>query len=382
MAAYRGEAVASFNQTVGVKQDMDEAIRILSPSDTPLQQLLPTVSTNEIKVEWMEEELMPQAVTNTAVSGTGPWTLTTSATDPAFGTSELRVGDVLGTRDGTTSAVQWVVSSITNSTTYVVAAFPTGAHTTGPTGTSTLEIIGQYIVEGADPLAPRSTERVGKFNYTQISQEAVQATRTARNRGMRNGMFGLDNEDPYTHELGKKFKELAVRFERSMIHGQRAISSDSKQRFMGGLFYYITTNSISGLKANIKTLLNDAIRKAYDAGSSPEVLMVSPTVKSIISTLNDSYLNINRGDVGAGTKIDTFMSDFGELRVIANRHFPKTRGVVLCTSQNDHAIVNFDPYTHELLAKTGDADKGQIVAEKSLKVKNEKGAVLFTVTDA
>lgn len=371
--AYRNEAVATFNQTVGVKQDMDEAIRILSPSDTPLQQLLPTISTNEIKVEWMEEELMPQAVTISAVSGaSSPWTLTTTDT------SELRVGDILGVRDGASSAVQFTVSSITNPTTFVVAGF--AGNTTAPGSTATLEIIGQYIVEGSDPVAPRSTERVAKYNYTQIAQESVQATRTARNRGARGGLFG--GEDPYIHELGKKFKELAVRFERSMIHGQRAISGDSKQRFMGGLFYFITTNSVSGVKANIQTLLNDAIRKAYDAGSSPEVLMVSPTVKSIISTLNTNYLNIPRTDTGAGTSIDTFMSDFGEVKIVANRHFPKTRGVVLCTSQNDHAIVNFDPYTHELLAKTGDADKGEIVAEKSLKVKNEKGAVLFTVTDA
>lgn len=366
--AYRNEAVATFNQTVGVKQDMDEAIRILSPSDTPLQQLLPTVSTNEIKVEWMEEELMPQAVTISAKSGTGPWTLTTTDT------TELRVGDVLGIRDGASSAVQFVVDSITNGTTFVVSGF--AGNTTGPGTTDTLEIIGQYIVEGSDPKAPRSTERVAKYNYTQIAQEAVQATRTARNRGARGGLFG--GEDPYVHELGKKFKELAIRFERSMIHGQRAISGDSKQRFMGGLFYYITTNSASGVKANTKALLNEAIRKAYDAGSSPEVLMVSPAVKSQISTLNADYLNIPRSETVAGERVDTFMSDFGEVRVIANRHFPKTRGVVLCTSQNDHAIVNFDPYTHELLAKTGDADKGEIVAEKSLKVKNEKGAVLFT----
>lgn len=382
MASYRGEAVATFNQTVGVKQDMDEAIRILSPSDTPLQQLLPTVSTNEIKVEWMEEELMPQTVTTTGVTTVtgGPWVFTVSDTGALFGTSELRVGDILQVKDGSASTLQYVVTVITNSTTFTAAGFAGNA--VQPAGVATYEIIGQYLVEGADPVAPRSTERVTKFNYTQISQEAVQATRTARNRGARGGMFGLDQEDPYLHELGKKFKELAVRFERSMIHGQRAISGDSKQRFMGGLFYFITTNSISGVKANIKTLLNDAIRKAYDAGSSPEVLMVSPTVKSIISTIGDSYVQNSRTDNGAGVRIDTFMSDFGEVRIVANRHFPKTRGVVLCTSQNDHSIVNFDPYTHELLAKTGDADKGQIVAEKSLKIKNEKGAVLFTVTDA
>lgn len=369
--SYRSEAVATFNQTVGVKQDMDEAIRILSPSDTPLQQALPTVQTNEIKVEWMEEELMPQAITISAKSGTGPWTLTTTDT------TELRVGDILGIRDGASSAVQFVVDSITNGTTFVVSGF--AGNTTAMGSTDTLEIVGQYRVEGSDPLAPRSTERVAKYNYTQIAQEAVQATRTARNRGARGGLFG--GEDPYVHELGKKFKELAIRFERSMIHGQRAISGDSKQRFMGGLFYYITTNSVSGLKANIRTLLNDAIRKGYDSGSNIDTLMVSPSVKSLISTLNDSVIQTARTDSGAGGKIDTFMSDFGEVRIIANRHFPKTRGVALNVGEGDHAIVNFDPYTHELLAKTGDADKGEIVAEKSLKVKNEKGNVLFTVTD-
>lgn len=370
--AFRSEAVATFNQSVGVKQDMDEAIRILSPSDTPLQQLLPTDTTNEVKIEWMEEELMPQTVVWTSKTGTGPWTVTSPDT------SELRVGDVLAVRDGTSSAVQVVVTSITNGTTFVCAGF--AGNTTSPADGSTMEIVGQYLVEGSDPLAPRSTERVAKYNYTQIFQEAVQATRTARHRGARGGLFG--GEDPYIHELGKKFKELGIRAERAFVHGQRAVSGDSKQRALGGLFYYITSNSTSGLKANIKTLLNDAIRKSYDAGGDEnQVLMVSPTLKSIISTLNDSYVRTVRTENVAGSTVDVFMSDFGELRIIPNRHFPKTRGIVLSTS-GDNSVVNFDGWTHEMLAKTGDSDKGQIVAEKSLRVKNEKGQGLFTVTDA
>lgn len=368
---YISGVVHTGDHTVGVRQDIDEAVRILTPTDVPLQSLLPTDSTNEIKVEWIEDELMPQAVTLSAVSGSDPYTCTTTDT------SELRAGDILSTRNGTDSTKQWKVSSITNATTFVVAAWPT-AHATAPGSAATLELVGQLPTEGADPVDARSSERTTKYNYTQLIQEAVHATRTARHRGARGGVIAA--RDPYDEQVEKKFKELAIRFERSLAHGQRYQSGNT--RFMGGLFYYITTNATSGLKANVRTLLNDAIRASYDAGGSGDyVLMVSPTVKSIISAMDDSLINKQRSDHGAGNIITTFMSDFGEFEVVANRHFPRTRGVVL-EKNGETAIVNFDPYTHEPLAKTGDADKGQIVAEKTLRVKNEKASGTFTLTDA
>ena len=369
--AYTQGQIQTPDRTVGVKQDIDEAIRILTPTDVPLQQMLPSKPTNEIKVEWLEEELMPQSVTLSAVSGSDPYTCTTTDT------TELRVNDILWTHDGTDSTKQWKVTSITNSTTFVVAAFPT-AHATAPGSTATLDIIGQLPSEGGAPLDARSTERSTKYNYTQIVQEAVEASRTARNRGRRGGMFGVG--DPYDHEVEKKFKELAIRFERALLHGQRYQSGDT--RFMGGMFYFITTNSTSGVKANLRTLINTAITTGYTSGGSGNyVLMVSPTIKSLISALDDSYLLKERSDHGAGQRIDTFESDQGTVQVVANRHFPRTRGLVL-EMNGDTCIANFDPYFYEVLAKTKDGDQGQIVAEKSLVVKNEKASGLFTVTDA
>ena len=77
MAIYGNQA--SFNRTVGVKLDIDEAIQILPIDDVPLQRMLPSEPTRSIKVEWLEEGLTPQTATVASVVGTvSPWTVTLS----------------------------------------------------------------------------------------------------------------------------------------------------------------------------------------------------------------------------------------------------------------------------------------------------------------
>ncbi len=369
--AIRNAQYGTYNQTVGVRLDMDDAIDILSPSDVPLQGWVASEQTNEVKVEWLEEDLTPQSDTVASLTGTdSPWTVTVSDTNI------FRVGDVLW-NEGKASAVQYVVDSVTNATVMVVSGF--AGNTVDPIALDVLTIVGQYNVEGGDPLAPRSVERTAKFNYTQIGQEQVAATRTARARGARGGLYG--QMDPYDHEVGKKFKELAIRFERSMVHGQRAISGGADKRFMGGLLYYITTNSVSGVKANAGTLISDLQKKAYDQGGTPSTLMVSPAVKVAISrNVDTSGRRTTRTETTGGSVIDSYESDFGTVDLVVNRFFPPTKGILM---QKEYIKkVTFDGYFHELLAKTGDAEKGEIVGEFSLKVKNEKAHGVLTITDA
>lgn len=364
----RDGLTGSYNQDVGVKLDIDEAIHILPVDDVPLQARLGSRPTDQVKVEWLEEELSPQVVTQSgAATGTGPWTINV---DDAY---VVRPGDVLQKRGGATTD-QYLVDSITDLDTIVVSAFGAGTPAT-PADTNVFEIIGQYRTEGSDPEDARSVDRTMPYNLTQWGQEKVEVTRTGRKRGL----YG--QSDPYTHELGKKFKELAIRFERSMVHGQRVESADQTKRFMGGLLYYITTNSQSGVKADVKTLINSLLRACYDAGGAPRTLMVSPSVKQAISENVDATLRrVTRDDTTGGHVIEKFLSDFGEVNIVMNRHFPSTKGIAL----QDEFVTRrvFDPYFHELLAKTGDADKGHIVGEMSLEVKNEAAHGVLTVTDA
>lgn len=366
--AVRSDLTGSYNQTVGVRLDIDEAIHILPVDDVPLQSRLGSSPTDQVKVEWLEEGLSPQTVTQSgAAVGTGPWTITV---DDAY---VVRPGDVLQHR-GQAITEQYLVDSITDADTIVISAFAGG--TPGDPGdAAVLEIIGQYRTEGSDPEDARSVERTLPYNLTQWGQEKVEVTRTGRKRGL----YG--QSDPYTHELQKKFKELAIRFERSLVLGQRVESGDKTKRFMGGLLYYITTNSQSGVKANVKTLINSLLRSCYDAGGAPRTLMVAPSVKQAISENVDATLRrVTRDDTTGGHVIEKFLSDFGEVDIVMNRHFPATKGVALQEEFVSRRV--FDPYFHELLAKTGDADKGHIVGEMSLEVKNEEAHGVLTVTDA
>lgn len=357
--------VTSANRTVGVRIDMDDAIQILTPTDVPLQRWVGSEPTSSIKVEWLEEDLTPQSDTAATVTGTGPWVL--NVTDG----NVFRVGDIVHKNDAAAS-VQYVVDSIsTNAVT--VSGFAGNA--TAPANGETFTIVGQYRAEGSQPDTARSVDRTAKFNYTQIGQEKVEASRTQRKRAM----YGVG--DPYDHEVGKKFKELAIRFEKSMVLGQRAISGAADKRFMGGLFYYITTNTVSNTAANAKVAVNSLLRKCYEQGGSPTVLMVSPAVKEAISANIDPTLRRwSTTDKTAGSVVDRFGSDFGEVEIITNRHFPKTKGLALQKEFIKRKV--FTGYFHEYLAKIGDGDQGEIVGEFSLEVKNEKAHGILTITDA
>lgn len=367
--ATRVGSVGTWNTTVGVKLDMDEMVTLLDPVDVPFMTWLPTDSTSSIKVEWMEENLLPQTATVASFTGTGPWTITFSDG------SELRDGDVIH-KVGAASTVQWVLSSVNNTANTAVATGFAGS-STAPVNADVMEIVGQYNTEGGVTPNARTIERAAKYNYTQILQERVTVTRTERKRAM----YGYTDE--YEKQLMKKFKEVNIRSERAAIHGQRTISGDSKQRFMGGFFFFISSNSQSNTKANAKTALNALLKQAYTNGApgSGMTLFVSPNVKAAISDNVDptSRRWMNSERVG-GFVVDRYQSDFGEVAIVPNRHMPQTKGLLVYREYNSR--VNYDPFFHELLAKTSDSDEGQVVGEWTLKVKNEVHQGILTLTDA
>lgn len=376
--------VGSFNRTVGVRLDMDEAITILPVDDVPLQRWLPTRETSSVKVEWMEEGFTAQSAvaTSATVTGTTPGPYTVTFSDASI----FRPGDILrqtstgGTGGNTTPtpaanlALQFLVTGV-NTSTNVLTITGFAGNTTVPTASDAFEIVGQYLTEGADPNEARTTERTSKYNYTQIGQEKVEASRTARKRAM------YAQEDPYDHELAKKFRELAIRFERQLVLGQRAISSGTDQRAMGGLFYYITSNLSSGLASTARTLINNALRTAWTNGGTPDTLMVSPAVKvAITANIDAATRRWTMSDTIGGYAVEKVVTDFGEVDIVVNRYFPTTKALVL--DRKNLAKVVFDGYHHELLAKTGDSDRGQIVGEFSLIAKNELGMGQVIITDA
>jgi hypothetical protein len=353
-------------QTVGVKVEMDEAIVLLPTWDVPLQTRLGSAPAHEVRVDWLEDTLTPSTVTWSAVSGSSsPWTLTVADT------SNIRLHDVL--RDEAQSgALNFEVTTITADTSIVVTdTFSTGIAT--PASTGTADIVGQNVAEGGDPLAMRSVDRTNPYNYTQVGQEGVTVSRTERKRQT----YGVADE--YTYQVQKKFKELAIRMERCLTNGVRYQSGANRQ--MGGLFYYITTNSRSNTVANAKSAVNSLVRDAYTQGGTPTVLYCSPAVKAALSANIDPTLRRTTGaDTQVGFVVDRILTDFGLIDVVTDRHFPTTKALLLQEEFDKRRV--FDGYFHETLAQTGDATKGEIIGEFSLEVKNQKAQGVLTLTDA
>lgn len=352
---------------------MDDAIQILPIHDVPLHDLLSTEPITNIKNQWLNKELDPQTVTMTEASLSGDGSITFTDATP------LRVGDVLKPKAevgaiGDTPTVLLKVTAVDYGTGVVAVTRPFNGSVDQNLGIGdVLEIIGQELTEGADPQDPRQTDPTGDYNVTQIYQEQVAATRTVQ----KNEQYGTSN--PFADDLAAKMKELPIRHERTLLHGLRKDNASGGLRQMGGFFQYLTENLESDVKANMEARLGDMLETAYGAGATPSVLVVSPAMKRTFSGLNTDKVQEQRGDSGVGRVKQTYESDFGSITLVPDRHMPKSKGLLLSLEYVKRQV--FDNWFFEMLAKTGDSDKGHVVGEFSLKVKNPKAHGVLTLTD-
>jgi hypothetical protein len=120
-------------------------------------------------------------------------------------------------------------------------------------------------------------------------------------------------------------------------------------------------------------MLKDVVAKVFTSGGTPSVLMVSPALKQVVSAftgLSQHRYNSNtNGDVTILGGADLYQSDFGVLQIVPNR-FMRTRDALVLDPEYA-ALAYLRPFQTIELAKSGDSEKTQILAELTLEVKNE-----------
>jgi hypothetical protein len=123
-----------------------------------------------------------------------------------------------------------------------------------------------------------------------------------------------------------------------------------------------------------ETILKNVIQKVWTQGGTPKILMCGPVNKQRVSGFSgiaSSRFNIDGGQkpatlVGA---VDVYVSDFGNVQVIANR-FQRERDAWVIDP--DYAkMTMLRPYQQVELAKTGDAEKRMLIVEWGHKVTAE-----------
>ena len=141
---------------------------------------------------------------------------------------------------------------------------------------------------------------------------------------------------------------------------------------------YTTLPSSARTDGNVRTftetILKNVIQQVWAAGGTPKILMTGPVNKQRVSGFSgiaSSRFNINGGEkpatlIGA---VDIYVSDFGNVSVIANRFQRERDAWVLDPEYAKMAVLR--PYQKIDLAKSGDADKAMVLQEWGHKVLTE-----------
>ena len=241
-------------------------------------------------------------------------------------------------------------------------------------------------VEGADASSATLSPTVRLGNYTQIVQKTVQVSGTldAVNKA------GRKSEKAY--QLAKASSELKRDLETILLANQgRSAGTSTTARKMGSLLSWIKTNSSVGSGGSdpatigvstrtdgtqrtfTETLLKEVVAEVFVSGGSPKILMVGAAGKQKTSTFAGIAAQRYMAPSNTPTTIigaaDVYMSDFGTMSVVPNR-FMRTRDALILDPEYA-ALAYLRPFQTNDLAKTGDSENTQLLAEVTLEIKNE-----------
>jgi len=370
--------VTTYDLTVGVIVDMEDMIHHLDPFDVPLlgqssadgRAAISKSTCFEKKVEWLDEtSLSPRAPLAASVTtGTTAWTVA------AADANRFGVGDVVLVED------EYIkVTAVASNGTDLTVSRAFNSSTAVNHATSVVLVgIGTALAEGSDPETARSVDRAARYNMTEIfGPHAVQVS-ASENVVRKYGLPGGNNE--FAYQAAARTREVGVSIEQAILYGTRSEDTSAKTRTMGGLSYYITTNVDSSTTTLTEAKLLDQLQAIYDAGGSADRIVCGSKQKRVIGTfgtpLSGTIHQLARTDTGRGVVVDTYTSDFGQCTVFLDR-WVRTADLFIF-NQDQVELDTLRPLQFEMLAKTGDSMKGQIVTEKTLKVRREKHAAKFT----
>jgi len=247
-------------------------------------------------------------------------------------------------------------------------------------------------IEGEDATINPGTFTTMNDNICQIVSETLQVTGSADavNKAGRAKEMG--------YQLAKKGKEIRLDMEHMLVGTPLAKvqRSSSVAGQAGNIYSYYKTNgsmgagatlptgngATAGVAGTLRTLTEDMILTAAEniwrEGGKANKLMANSTLKKYISSSfvgRATEIHLNASDNRISQAVDVYESDFGTYSIELNRWFKQD--AVFMYDPKMHALCYLRPFQHWELAKTGDSEKRQMLAEYTLRVNNEKSGALI-----
>lgn len=367
----------TYSDTLPQKRAVTDMIDIIDPRDVPVVSYFglngspgdhQIVNWPETKVEWIEDQLAPIDSTFNTGGNTkiGTKAASSSIKMTVADGSLIKTGDVLFT-EGTDGddIIVYVHDLSGNNATLKLVNVSDGAKSTIASKGS-FEIIGNARVEGADADYERAlTNTSTSGNYTQIFQEDLKISETAN----RVQQYGIAAE--WDYQVAKQLPQMLRLMERSFFRGYAQAGSATVPRMMGGLNYFLSTNtvSLSGAALTRKDI-DDLMQDIVESGGKPTLIICNNWVKRKINSWYEGFVRTERTEDTGGVKIDYIETEWGELAILRSQWCPVHDLYIL-----QPEYIGFLPlreFYSEPLAKTGDAMKGQLIGEYTLVVRNEQ----------
>jgi hypothetical protein len=184
--------------------------------------------------------------------------------------------------------------------------------------------------------------------------------------------------------IDKYMKELMMYLNKLPYYGKRSSSTStggagtsSVARTAGGLRTFITTNLKDCSSAALtRKVIDDMLEDVWGYGGKPDLIITSSWAQRKLNDFYEGFIMTDPNYQIGGNIVSKLRHpiDGSFLDILVDRHCPTNELWIL--QRDKIAFYPFDPFFYEDLAKTGDAEKGQVVGEYGFIVANEKAHAL------
>ena len=370
MAVING-LVTKYDIANRVREWVDNVITMLDPFETPVFSLFRRTPVANSTYGWVYEELRGfQSATTATVS---------SAASGATNTITITAGDAT-TKFHTCSAARPAIIRIDEEYMRVIAQIAGGAKlkvirghggstVASHASAAVVYILGELTREGADAQESLLVAPTRPTNVTQIFDETVEVSGTAEAIALRGGQYGIGSN--IQHDIIRQMQTLGLKVERALVMGVPYTATDSATvpRMTKGLWSFVpSTNYASASGAALsESYLHSDLKTLWDAGARPSIFMAN---SQQILKLQELYENRIRTEVLeniGGLQVSQIANPFGgTLTLLPNRAVPQHEYYLI--DPRFVEVAELRPFTTNVIGRTGDATKLQIVGEFGMKV--------------
>ena len=363
----RQQAISTVTETTNIKKNISDVIDMLSPSDVPMLSRIGYASLkfpcDQVKHEWMEDDLTPSVTTLAAAytAGSGQMTVASGAGNYFYVDDTLLVGNNNLRILAISGDVLTVIGGLGDSTD---AAAASGA---------TVRRLGHAAPEGGvSRMDSRKTNLTAVYNYTQIFKDWCILTGTMEVISR----YGYVSERAYQEE--KAMRRQAIMMEHAVLYGAMSYDAGPPRRStFGGLKHYIFDAGVAGSWATVhnaagsqitETLLNNVLQSIWEVGGMPSLIVVNGFNKRIISSWASPYIRTDRTEGTIGNQIGTYASEFGTLEIMMDRWLRPSDVLILDPSQIGLGPLNGRAFSSHVVPSLGDYTQTEVLGEYTMEV--------------